>query len=143
MAHANIKSPPVLETEEGYAEWKVDLSIWEMFTDLEKKKRGPAVYLSLQGRARDCVRDLPVADIGKENGVKLLTDKLDRAFQGDENARTFQSFKLFYDYRRPAGTNITEFLINYENLYTKLSKFNIALPEGVQSFFLLNAANVS
>ena len=33
--------------------------------------------------------------------------------------------------------------MHYEFLYSKLKKFNIELPEGVQAFFLLKAANVS
>jgi hypothetical protein len=140
---SSIKLPPVLETEEGYTEWKEDLDIWMRFTDLEKPKQGPAVYLSLKGRARDCVRSLKGDVVSQENGIKAILAKLDAAFLGDENARTYQAFKAFHDYKRPSGTSITEFLIQYELYYNKLAQFNIALPQGVQSFFLLSAANVS
>ena len=47
-----------------------DLPIWKMFTDLEKKKQGPAVYLTLSGRARECVRDLKPEKISADDGIK-------------------------------------------------------------------------
>ena len=55
MATTNVKMPPVLESEDSYIEWINDLKIWQLFTDLPKAKQGPAVYLSLTGRARECV----------------------------------------------------------------------------------------
>ena len=41
---SNLRTPPILAGEESYLEWKEDLAVWELFTDLEKRKRGPAVY---------------------------------------------------------------------------------------------------
>lgn len=54
----SLRTPPVLAGQESYMEWKEDLKVWELFTDLVVAKRGPAVYLTLTGNARDCVRDL-------------------------------------------------------------------------------------
>ena len=66
MAQLNIKTPPVLSDAEGYSNWREDLEICEMFTDLEKKKRGPAVVLSLTSQVREYVRALGAEGIGKE-----------------------------------------------------------------------------
>ena len=44
-----------------------------MFTNLEKKKRGPAVLLLLTGQARECVRALGAEKINKEIGADLPT----------------------------------------------------------------------
>lgn len=52
-----------------------------------KSKQGPAVFLSLTGQARDCVRDLQPQEIGQENGVKNIIDKLDTLFLKDENLK--------------------------------------------------------
>ena len=52
-------------------------------------------------------------------------------------------FKNFYDFRRPAEMSIKEFIIKYEALYHKLDEYHIQLPEGVQAFFVLTAANVA
>ena len=68
MAQLNPKTLPVPSDLEGYSNCRADFEIWEMFTDLEKKKRGPAVFLSLTGQARECVRAL-----GLKNRVDLPT----------------------------------------------------------------------
>ena len=39
--------------------------------------------------------------------------------------------------------SITDFLVHYEYLYHKMGRFEIRLPEGVQAFLVLAAANVS
>ena len=64
-------------------------------------------------------------------------------FLKDQNTRADLAFKEFYDYRRPAGVTITDFIARFEYLYHKLKQFDMKLPEGVQAFFLLNAANIS
>ena len=143
MASNRLKTPPVLVHEDSYDEWKGDLAIWQLYTDLDKKKQGPAVYLMLSGRARECVRDLKIEDIGAIDGVKKITDKLDTLFEKDINTQTYLAFKEFYEYRRPSGVSITEFLVHYEYLYHKLAKYDNAIPEGVQAFFVLTAANIS
>ena len=76
--------------------------------------------------------DLKPEEIGADEVVKKITDKLDKLFEKDVNTQTYLAFKDFYDYRRPSGVNITEFLVHYEYLYHKLAKYGIALPEGVQ-----------
>ena len=50
-----LNKPPVLEYEDHYAKRKNDLDVWQLYGDLNKKKRGPAVYLTLSGRARECI----------------------------------------------------------------------------------------
>ena len=139
----NLKMPPVLETEDQYLEWVNDLKIWQLFTDLEKAKQGPAVYLSLTGRARECIRDLTPEQLSDDNGVQAITDKLDAIFKKDQNTRAYMAFKEFYDYRRTQGVSITDFIVRFEYLYHKMMQFDMNLPEGVKAFFLLNAANVS
>ena len=83
--NTNLKTPPLLSEEGNYTEWKNDLAIWQLYTDLDKKKRGPAVYLSLSGRAREAVRSIPAADLGGDDGLKLITNKLDGILEQDKN----------------------------------------------------------
>ena len=139
----SLRTPPILAGEDSYLEWKEDLKVWELFTELEKKKRGPAVYLTLKGNARDCARDLTIEDIGHDEGVKKITDKLDAVYLKDKDTQTFMTFESFYNYRRASGVNITEFLVDFGYLCNKLSKQEIALPEGVLAFMLLKASNIS
>ena len=85
---------------------------------------------------------LTPARIGGENGFELICQKLDAVYRENKNYRTFSAFKTFYEYRRPVDTSIKDFIITYESLYHKLDEYNMQLPEGVQAFFILNAANI-
>ena len=42
-----------------------------------------------------------------------------------------------------SGVNITDFVVEFDQLYHKLAQFDMKLPDGVVAFFLLGAANVS
>ena len=131
-----LKTLPILVDEAGYVEWKEDLKIWEAYTDLKKKKRGPAVYLTLHGHARDCVRDFTPVEIGADTGLKAIVDKLDKTFLKDKDTQTFITFETFYSYRRSSGENITDFLVHFEYLRHKMEKQSINLPEGVFDIFV-------
>ena len=94
-----LKTSPVLVDEDGYGEWLNDVKLWQLFTDLDKKKQCPALYLTLTARARECVRELTPQVIGGDDGVKKIIEKLDKLFMKDQNTRAYLAFKEFYDYR--------------------------------------------
>ena len=114
-----------------------------MFTDLEKKQRGPAVFLSLTGRTRECVRPLGAEEISKETEVKSIIEQLDKIFLKDSDTRAYIAFKKLYNYRRMSGVNITDFVVQFDQLYHKLTQLDMKLPDDVSALFLLRAANVS
>ena len=141
----NIKSPPIFHPEEDddYTKWRNDIGVWKMFTDTKVEKLGPAVYLSLQGKARDAVRSLKIDDLGKEGGFDLILQELDNVYMQDETSRAFCAFKDFYEYSRGTGEGFSDFIVSFDQRYTKLRQYKMELPEGVQAFFLLKAANLN
>ena len=59
MASASVKKPPVFNEEEcDYEEWKKDVELWTLLTDLPKNKMAIAVSLSLSGCARQATSEL-------------------------------------------------------------------------------------
>ena len=48
-----------------------------VFTDVKEEKIGAAVYLVLQGKARDVVRQLKPEDIGQKEVYDLIMHTLD------------------------------------------------------------------
>ena len=57
MASKKIYTRPVLDQIEEIEEWLRELAIWQCVTDLEPKKQGPAVYLSLPDKIhKSCTR---------------------------------------------------------------------------------------
>ena len=100
MTASQIKAPPVFNEEEDYLNWKNDLEVWKLFTDTGEKKMSPAVYLMLTWCAREAVRDLKPADIGKETGLDEIIVKLDAVYLKDENTCAYVAFKEFYEFKR-------------------------------------------
>ena len=96
----NMKMHPTLKDDVCYQPWVHDVKVWCMFTDLSKTKRGPAVYLSLAGKARDAVTYIDVEAIGKDDGVDIIIKKLDEVFLKDKNtlAYNFQNVLQFSTY---------------------------------------------
>lgn len=141
---SSIKQPPVFNPSEDddYASWKADVEIWQTCTSVEATKQGPAVYLSLRGRAKDAARGLTAAELGVANGVKVVTDKLDGIFLADESTRAYCAFKELIEYRRASGVKFSEFIVDFERLDKEVAKY-MALPTGCRAFFLLHAANLA
>ena len=67
---SSLKTPPPLTDEDRYMEWKQDIAMWQVVTDLAAEKQGPAVFLSLPQNIRECVRELTATDLKRTNGVE-------------------------------------------------------------------------
>ena len=142
---ASSKNAPSFNPEaDDYASWKSDVEVWRLLTDIKPEKIGPAVYLALQGKARDIVRTVPLAEIGTEQGFDTVIAKLDAVYKKDEAATAFSAFTDFYEFRRESGQDFASFIVDYEKRYFKVKNSSIGeLPEGVQAFFLLKNANLT
>ena len=57
---SNYKAPPTLGDSTVYENWKKEIKIWQVFTDLPKKKQCPAIYLTLSGKAREAALKLDI-----------------------------------------------------------------------------------
>ena len=80
----NYKSPPEMRDGLSYSDWKKELDIWCAFTDLDKKRQGGALFLTLSGKACETVlAEVELADINKETGVAAVTKALDTLFVKD------------------------------------------------------------
>ena len=121
MATGNLKSPPVFSPDENddYVSWKTDVSVWKAFTETKVEKLGPAIYLSLKGKAREAVRSMDVDNMAKAGGYELIIGELDKVFLSDETSRAFCAFKEYYEYRRSSGEGFSEFIVEFEKRYTK------------------------
>ena len=141
---ASNKQPPVFNPDEGdnYEKWKNDIEIWCMLTE-GKIKQGPAVYLSLNGDARDAVRAIPNDDLKKDNAVKIILDELDKVYLKDETSRSFAAIKMFVLFRRESSQSFSKFLVEFNTKYREVKKHGLDFEDGILAFFLLMAANLT
>ena len=142
---SSLKQPPTFDPSRGdcYVDWKSDVEIWGVYTKDEKKRRGPAVYLSLVGDAREAVWSLKVADLAQDDGLDVLLAELDKVYLKEETTRAFCAVKAFVEFRRESGMNFTKFLVEFNNKYREVQKYKLDLNDGLKGYFLLASANLS
>ena len=140
-----MKTPPIFNPEENgdYTNWKMDVEVWRMITKEDKKKHGPAIYLSLQGSAREKVRSIDMEKLSSDTGYDEVIALLDSVFLKDKSTRAYVAFKTFVEYRRKMGESYQTFIVAFEKLNTEIVKHKMELPSGAKAYFLLQAANMS
>ena len=77
MAPTNHKAPPSL-TSTYYEDWLKEIEIWQAFTDLTDEKQGPAIFLTLEGKARETILNFDIKEIKAKNGVKNIVKALNK-----------------------------------------------------------------
>ena len=66
MATAN-KAPPNFSKAKSYSDWIRFVRLWTKFTDLDPTRQGPAIVMTLEGKALDTILELDDSEIsGKE-----------------------------------------------------------------------------
>ena len=140
---SNIKNPPGLEKSSSYEQWEMSLKMWQLVTDLKLEQQGPAVFLSLSGKAKDAVYDLGVENIKSAQGVDKILEVLGKIYKKDEVDTAYEAFESFINFRREENMNISQFINEFERRYNKAKPHGCELSKGILGYFLLNQANLS
>ena len=140
---ANYKAPPVFKENMSYEAWKKELAIWTTFTDLDKKKQGPAIFLSLNGEPRASVLELDVGVISGDKGVEAILEQLDKLYLKDRHQTAYIAYEAFEKFQRPVAMSMTDFINEFERMYHKLKQHKVELPDGVLAYRLLKGAHLS
>ena len=144
MASGSTKVPPLFnENEMDYEQWKKDIDLWTVLTDLDKRKHAIAVHLSLTGRARKATSELSVDEMKSDNGLATLLTKLDRVFLQDKNWKCFNTYLAFENYRREEKCTIDEYLSEFDLRHYKLKECGVNLPDAVIACRLLKSCGLS
>lgn len=140
---SNIKAPPSLSKCSSYDEWLKEIEIWQAFTDLADIKQGPAIFLTLEGRSREAVRELDVSKISAKDGVKNIMEKLDGLYLRDKTQSAFEAYDAFEKFCRPSEMSISEYINQFERLKSKTESYKTQLSTDVLAYRLLKSANLS
>lgn len=141
---ATNKTPPLFnENDMDYEQWKKDVKLWTIFTDLPKKKVAIGVHLSLTGRARQATSEISIENMQSETGLDLLFEKLDRVFLQDANWKCFNAYLSFENYRRESEASIDEYLSEFDRRHYKLKECGVTLPDAVVACRLIKSCNLN
>ena len=142
MAGKRSCDPPTLNDDVDFDEWEREIEIWQIATDVDKKKQGARIYLSLQGKARENCRNIEAKSLEGDGGVKVLLDKLKALYAKDAAQALFQIIEEFETYQRPESVDIKDFLNEWERRYEKCKAKKAIWEDNVLAYKLLKAANL-
>ena len=136
MASKKIYTPPVLDQIEEIEEWLQETGIWQCVTDIEPKKQGPVVYLSLSDKICKSCNDVSVKDLNKDDGLNVLINKIKSLHAKDMNALAFIVCDKFENLRSD-DMNIIDYINEFERLNNQIKHFEMELPTDVLAYKVL------
>ena len=90
-------------------------------TELAKEKQAPRISLySLSEQKREVAKELNLQQLGSNNGVNLLMDRMKENFGKDSTDSSFEAYVQFEELKRPKDQKITEYIC-FENAYQKIA----------------------
>jgi hypothetical protein len=138
-----MNTPPAYDEEKySWREYKKELEVWVELTSLPKRKQGPALFITLKGKAKEAISDMEIAELTDEVGFANMIAKLDNLFKKDENQEAYLAYKDFENFRRSQDMKIKDFIIKFESMYSRIKKHAMTLPEGVLAYRLLHSVNL-
>ena len=120
--------------------WLNEVKVWQAVTDLKLKKQGPAVDLSLQGRRRDVALEIPIAQLGADDGLDQLLVKLKDVFGKETVDQQYEAYELFESMRRSSDGVTPEYTQGFEGNYDRIKRHGMQLPDSVLACKLLHGA---
>ncbi len=137
---SSYKVPPKSDEARPYECWKNEVNIWTWVTELDKKKQALAVALALEGRARETAMEIPAEYLDNDNGMATLMTKLDDVFLKEEKDCAYEAYSYFDGITKNGLVSMTDYIIDFEQQYNKMKKYNMMLPDAVLAFKLLDTA---
>lgn len=137
---SNYKIPPKYDEARPYECWKNEVNIWTRVTELNKKKQALAVALGLEGRARESAMEIPAENLDSEDGMAVLLAKLDGVFLKEEKDRAYETYSHFDGIKKDSSISMTDYIIDFEQRYNRMKRYNMTLPDAVLAFKLLDTA---
>ena len=142
-SNTDFKAPPSLSKCASYETWKKELKIWQRFTSLAKEKQGPAIFLTLEGRARESVLEIELDTLSGIAGVDEITKHLDKIYLKDRKLAAYEAYENFEKFKRSANMSIRDFINEFERLHCKVKEHKSEMSSDILAYRLLKSANLS
>ena len=134
-------APPIYSKNVNYKVWKNKLDMWKIVCVIPRKEQGIIVLLQSIGdnkKAKKAVSTLTVQN--KETGLNVLIEKLDNAFKNEIVEDTYSIYLKFTDLKKQPSMSMNDYIIEFENLNHEMNIHNMALPDTVLAFKMLEGA---
>ena len=134
---------PQMRTGDAYETWKNDVLKWCRYTDMEPSVRGLAIHFALTSRAKAISDQIPIDDLGSDDGVRTLLAKLDSIFLPGKPQRQFLAYRRMHKLSRASTMSMVDFICEFEEIYFNHKRQGLDLPDPVVGYMLLSACNLS
>ena len=112
-----------------YENWKKEIIIWQRVPTLEqKKKKTQAIFLSLEGKAKEAALDIDDESLNKEDSVGKVLAQLDKVHLKYKIQLAYQAYDTFEKFQRLLEMSVAAFLIEFECFHNKAKAYNMVLP---------------
>jgi NACalpha-BTF3-like transcription factor len=140
---SSLKQAPKYDgVSQLYVDWKRDIEIWRIATNVEIERQGPVIMLSLSGAAKDAVRHLTLDKIKGAGGVSVILDELKIFQQVDVvQADTYQT--EFDTFIRPSDMRFTQYVGEFQSKLSRLESTGLSAPEGTKLNWLISKSNLT
>ena len=120
------------------------VKLWLLFTRTPAQLQGPRVLSRLTGPAWDACDGLEPEDVATADGVNVILDTLEEAFQGEHETELFHALEdTFCGPGRKKGERLHDYALRVQSNVRELAKQGVRLPDQVQGFLLLRRAHLS
>ena len=109
----------------------------------DETKQGPAIFLSLKGKACQEVRNIPPVLIKSKDGIKEIIKVIDKLYKRDKVQLGFETYDTFERFHRPADMSVNDYINEFESLLNKTTKFGTTIAEDILVSRLLKSAHLS
>ena len=120
---------PKFKEDIAYKTWKNKLSMWTLVTNVPKKEQAIVVLLeALEGnqKAEKAVSNLTATQLNVDDGLKVLLDKLDIAFQAETTDDAYSAYTEFNNYKKGHSTSMNDdYILEFEYLNHKILEYDI------------------
>ena len=139
----SMKAPPIYKEGNSYTEYVRDLEIWLLLKVATAEEQGVLVFRTLTGKAKAACHDLTVAQIGSDQGLQLIRERLDRLYLGEENQRIYDALDTFEKFKRTPSMTMSDFIFQFEQLHSVVNAHNVIYPDNVLAYRLIRSSNLS
>ena len=140
---SNSTPPDYDSKKHTWKTYKKEVEVWSSWTKLEDAKKGPALWSTLTGKAKEAVQEMELDEIKAADGLTKILNKLDEVFKTDINQEAYLAYRDFETFSRSSDMSMMDFAVKFEALNLKISKLDMKLPEGVLAYRFLHSANLS
>ena len=87
--------------------------------------------------------EITAIDVNNKNGMKLLIEKLDKVLERNKINEAYLVYSIFINVHMSDEISMTDYIIDFEHLYHKMTNHEIPLQNTVLTIKLLDGAKLS